>query len=118
MGVITLEDIIEEIVGDINDEFDEVIKGLTVNKDGSVMVAGDLPIRDLNRARDWSLPDDEAVTIAGLVIHEAQTIPDAGRVFSFHGYRFEILSKSRNQITQIKVEKTFAPDSRWAVIIT
>ncbi len=112
MGVITLEDIIEEIVGDIQDEFDEVIKGLTVNKDGSVSVAGDLPIRDLNRARDWSLPDDEAVTVAGLVIHEAQTIPDSGRVFSFHGYRFEILSKVKNQITKLKVEKTFKPDIR------
>lgn len=112
MGVITLEDIIEEIVGDIQDEYDEEIEGLTVHKNGSVTVNGDVPIRDLNRARDWNLPDDEAVTIAGLVIHEAQSIPDAGRVFSFHGYRFEILSKVKNQITQIKVEKTFTPDSR------
>lgn len=112
MGVITLEDIIEEIVGDIKDEYDDTIKGLTVMKDGAVNVVGDLPIRDLNRARDWNLPDDEAVTIAGLVIHEAQSIPDAGRVFSFYGYRFEILEKVNNQITKIKVEKTFTPDSR------
>jgi len=112
MGVITLEDIIEEIVGDIKDEYDEDIKGLTAYKDGSVKINGDLPIRDINRARDWNLPDDEAVTIAGLIIHEAQTIPEEGRVFSFYGYRFEILKKINNQITQVKVEKTFEPDSR------
>lgn len=112
MGVITLEDIIEEIVGDIKDEYDEDIKGLTAFKDGSVKINGDLPIRDINRARDWNLPDDEAVTIAGLIIHEAQSIPEEGRVFSFHGYRFEILQKVNNQITEVKVEKTFEPDSR------
>ena len=112
MGVITLEDIIEEIVGDIKDEFDEDVDGLTAYKDGSIKVKGDVTIRDINRARDWNLPDDEAVTIAGLVIHEAQTIPDQGRVFSFHGYRFEITGKVKNQITLLKVEKTFAPDER------
>ncbi len=112
MGVVTLEDIIEEIVGDIQDEHDGAHEDLTAYKDGSVVVKGDMPIRDLNRARDWSLPDDEAVTIAGLVIHDAQTIPDEGRVYSFHGYRFEILTRKANQITRLKVSKTFAPDSK------
>ncbi len=106
MGVVTLEDILEEIVGDINDEFDELTHGVRPQKDGSVIVNGDVPVRDLNRARDWSLPDDDAVTVAGLVIHESQTIPDTGRAFSFHGYRFEILSRKRNQITSVKVSQT------------
>lgn len=107
MGVVTLEDIIEEIVGDINDEYDEVVTGVKPLKDGSVIINGDVPIRDLNRARDWTLPDDEAVTLAGLVIHEAQTIPDKGRIFVFYGYRFEIIARERNQITKVKVSKSF-----------
>lgn len=110
MGVVTLEDILEEIVGDIQDEFDEIVEGVRAQKDGSVIVNGEVPVRDLNRAVDFNLPDDEAVTIAGLVIHESQTIPDTGRVFSFHGYRFEILSRQRNQITSVKVSKSYDQD--------
>jgi len=105
MGVVTLEDIIEEIVGDIKDEFDEEVEGVKLAKDGSVMVAGDVPVRDLNRACDWDLPDDDAVTIAGLIIHETQTIPDVGQEFSFHGHRFEIIAKQKNQITSVKIRQ-------------
>ncbi len=112
MGVLTLEDILEEIVGDIQDEYDEEITGLTRNKDGSVIVAGDIAIRDVNRAMDWSLPDEEAVTTAGLVIHESRTIPEVGQTFSYYGYRFEIIERERNQIKSLKVTKTFAPDQR------
>lgn len=112
MGVITLEDILEEIVGDIQDEYDEELSGVTRFKDGSATVRGDIAIRDLNRAMDWKLPDDEAVTIAGLVIHESQTIPTAGQAFAYHGYRFEILTRERNQILSLKVRKTFEPDQR------
>lgn len=112
MGVITLEDILEEIVGDIQDEYDEELSGVTRYKDGSATVRGDIAIRDLNRAMDWKLPDDEAVTIAGLVIHESQTIPTAGQAFAYHGYRFEILTRERNQIQSLKVRKTFEPDQR------
>lgn len=112
MGVITLEDILEEIVGDIQDEYDEELSGVTRYKDGSAVVRGDIAIRDLNRAMDWKLPDDEAVTIAGLVIHESQTIPTAGQAFAYHGYRFEILTRERNQILSLKVRKTFEPDQR------
>ena len=71
--------------------------------DGSLNVDGDVTIRDLNRAMDWSLPDDEAVTVAGLIIHEAQCIPDVGQTFSFHGFLFKILRRRRNQITGVKV---------------
>lgn len=102
-GLVTLEDILEEIVGDIRDEHDVEIKGVRPQSDGSVVVDGWVTIRDLNRARGWSLPDEEAVTVAGLVIHEAQTIPEPGQRFAFHGYRFDVLRKNRNQITALKV---------------
>jgi Mg2+/Co2+ transporter CorB len=102
-GLVTLEDIIEEIVGDIKDEHDAVATGVRPKPDGSFLVEGSVPIRDLNRALDWNLPDDEANTIAGLVIHEARMIPQVGQAFSFHGFRFEILKKRKHQITAIRV---------------
>jgi Mg2+/Co2+ transporter CorB len=103
-GLVTLEDILEEIVGEIEDEYDPTAQGgVRKQPDGSVNVDGDVAIRDLNRAMDWNLPDDEAVTIAGLVIHEAQTIPDPGQIFIFHGHRFQILRRQRNQITGVRV---------------
>ena len=114
MGVVTLEDILEEIVGDIQDEYDEELDGVKRLKEGGATVRGDIAIRDLNRAMDWKLPDDEAVTIAGLVIHESQTIPEAGQTFAYHGYRFEILSRERNQIKRLRVRKTHEPDQRRA----
>ena len=102
-GLVTLEDILEEIVGEIDDEHDETIQGVRRQPDGTVNVDGDVAVRDLNRALDWDLPDDHAVTIAGLVIHEAQTIPDPGQTFIFHRHRFEVLRRQRNQITALKV---------------
>ncbi|WP_409432886.1 HlyC/CorC family transporter [Litorimonas sp. RW-G-Af-16] len=112
MGVVTLEDILEEIVGDIQDEYDEELSGVNRLKDGGAIVRGDVAVRDLNRAMDWKLPDEEAVTIAGLVIHESQTIPIVGQTFAYHGYRFEILTRTRNQIQSLRVTKTFEPDQR------
>jgi Mg2+/Co2+ transporter CorB len=103
MGLVTLEDILEEIVGDISDEHDLVVTGARPQPDGSVIVDGAVPIRDLNRLMDWSLPDEEATTIAGLVIHEARTIPEVGQSFTFHGFRFRVLKKERNRITSLQV---------------
>jgi Mg2+/Co2+ transporter CorB len=103
MGLVTLEDILEEIVGEIEDEYDSPVQGVRPQGDGSVNVDGDVTIRDLNRAMDWNLPDEEAVTVAGLVIHEAQSIPEVGQTFAFHGYRFKILRRRRNQITALKI---------------
>ena len=103
-GLITLEDILEEIVGEIADEFDaEAQDQVEVTADGAYIVDGTMTLRDLNRMHDWSLPDDEANTIAGLVIHEAQMIPVVGQVFSFHGFRFEVLAKEENRISSLKI---------------
>ena len=102
-GLITLEDILEEIVGDIADEHEVELPGVRPQPDGSVNVDGSVPIRDLNRAMDWNLPDEEATTIAGLVIHEARIIPEPGQAFTFHGFRFQVLRKSRNRITALRI---------------
>ncbi len=104
-GLITLEDILEEIVGDIADEHDLEVEGVRREADGSVVVDGATTIRDLNRLFDWRLPDEVATTIAGLVIHEAQTIPTAGQVFRFHDFRFEVLERSRHQLTRLRLKK-------------
>jgi Mg2+/Co2+ transporter CorB len=103
-GLITLGDILEEIFGDIPDEYAKVEPSdIRPQADGSYLIDGTLPIRELNRELDWNLPDEEATTIAGLVIHEARTIPDVGQRFAFHGYTFEILRRHRNQITALRV---------------
>jgi Mg2+/Co2+ transporter CorB len=105
-GLITLEDILEEIVGEITDEFDiSPDRPIRRTDTGDYIVDGATTIRDLNRANDWTLPDEEANTVAGLVIHEAQTIPTQGQVFSFHGFRFEVLQRKDNRITRLKIRQ-------------
>ena len=103
MGLVTLEDILEEIVGEISDEFDVPVTGVRRESDGTYVVKGTVTIRDLNRQFDWRLPDEEASTIAGLVIHEAQVIPEAGQIFTFHEFKFEILRRQRNQVTTLRI---------------
>jgi Mg2+/Co2+ transporter CorB len=102
-GLVTLEDILEEIVGEIEDEHDVAPSGVKPGADGSVSVDGSVTIRDLNRALNWDLPDDEAVTVAGLLIHEARRIPDAGQTFSFHRHRFSVLERKVNRITKLQI---------------
>ena len=102
-GLVTLEDIIEEIVGDIADEHDIDMQGVKQEADGSVVVDGTVSIRDLNRALEWNLPDDEATTIAGLVIHEAQSIPDEKQAFTFHGKRFVVMKRDKNRIARLRI---------------
>ena len=112
-GLITLEDILEEIVGQITDEHDTAELHIRPQTDGTVNVDGTVAIRDLNRHMDWDLPDEEATTIAGLVVHEAQMIPEPGQVFTFDGYRMEILRRSRNKIAAVRI-KRLQPDDTTA----
>ena len=103
MGMISLEDIIEEIVGDISDEHDVIVKGVDVNSDGSFNINGNVEIRDLNREYGWELPDSEANTISGLIIHESRSFPKPGQKFNYYGFQFEILKTQGNQISLLKV---------------
>jgi Mg2+/Co2+ transporter CorB len=102
-GIVTLEDILEEIVGSIEDEHDIAVSGVRPQADGTYVISGTVTLRDLNREFEWNLPDDQAATIAGLLLHASRRIPESGQVFTFYGYRFEILRRHRNQITSIRV---------------
>jgi Mg2+/Co2+ transporter CorB len=104
LGVVTLEDILEEIVGDIRDEHDIPVAGVRPQPDGSYLIDGGVTLRDLNREFGWSLPDDKASTIAGFLLHEARTIPEAGQQFLFNGFRFQIVRRTRNQLTLLRVD--------------
>jgi Mg2+/Co2+ transporter CorB len=115
-GLITLEDILEEIVGEIRDEHDVPVSGVRPQPDGTTNVDGWVTIRELNRIMNWSLPDEEATTIAGLVIHEAQAIPEVGQAFSFHGFKFEILRKQRNQITGLRITPLAAATAKGPAV--
>ncbi len=118
LGIVTLEDILEEIVGDISDEHDIEMEGVQIESDGIIVAEGKVTLRDLNRRFEWRLPDEEASTIAGLILHEARRIPEIGQVFTFHGFTFEILERKRNQITSIRISATPKADIEKTVEAT
>ena len=104
MGLVTLEDILEEIVGDIADELDQPVSGVYPQPDGSIIANGVVTVRDLNREFEWELPAEEGYsTIAGLVIHEARQLPQVGQTFTFFGFRFDILKRQRHQIQTLRI---------------
>ncbi len=108
LGIVTLEDILEEIVGDIAERHEFKLPGVRPQPDGTLIVDGHVTIRDLNREFDWRLPDEAAATIAGLVLHEARRIPDVGQIFNFYGFRFEILRRRRHQIATLRIKRVEA----------
>jgi len=110
MGVVTLEDILEEIVGDIDDEHDVAFDGVRIEPEGGFVVDGTITIRDLNREYEWGLPDEEAATVAGLILHEARRIPQVGQRFKFFGFQFEILERQHHQITSVRITPPEADD--------
>ncbi|MFL2899313.1 MAG: HlyC/CorC family transporter [Candidatus Pelagibacterales bacterium] len=103
MGMISLEDIMEEIVGDITDEIDEGLTTVVKNEDGTLTINGGTEIRDINRIYNWDLPEEEANTLSGLIVHESRSFPTEGQVFNYYGFIFEILEVKDNLIHKIKV---------------
>ena len=106
MGMISLEDIMEEIVGDITDEHDEQFKKFLKNDDGSVTINGSAEIRDINRYYNWDLPEEEANTLSGLIVHESRSFPKKGQVFNYYGFIFEILDVKNNIISKVRISSS------------
>jgi Mg2+/Co2+ transporter CorB len=102
-GLITMQDILEEVVGDIDDDRQPDLTGVRKEADGSIVVHGSVSIRDLNRAMGWSLPDEDATTIAGLVIFESRSIPEERQSFTFHDKRFIVMKRDKNRITRLRI---------------
>lgn len=102
-GIVTLEDILEEIVGDISDEHDQRMPGVRRQSNGTYLINGEVTIRDLRREFEWDLPEGDYSTVAGLLLRESRCVPDIGQSYKFYKHKFDVLRRHRNQITLIRV---------------
>ncbi|MDR2902760.1 MAG: CNNM domain-containing protein [Lactobacillales bacterium] len=105
-GLVTLEDVLEEIVGDISDESDvpeQATLQVVKTDSGAYRLEGSATIRDINRHFKWSLPDEEAATLAGFLMYETERIPGVGQSFVIDGFTFTVSGKEKNRITYVDV---------------
>jgi Mg2+/Co2+ transporter CorB len=102
-GLVTLEDLIEQVLGRFDPDEDEI--GININEDNSVTVDGSVTIRELNKKMDWSLPEEPAKTISGLVIDQIDTIPTGNVCINLESYNIETSKIEGNLIKEIKISK-------------
>lgn len=105
VGILTLEDILEEIVGEIVDEHDSLETKYQKAKDGSVIISGFNSIRDCNRDFAWDIPEDDHITLGGFIASIAEELPQTGDIIEYNNWKFEVLNKTKQAIVKLKVTK-------------
>jgi Mg2+/Co2+ transporter CorB len=109
-GLVTLQDILEAIVGEVSEAEDRELDDVEQQPDGSLLASGQTQIRRLNRLMDWDLPEDEAVTLAGLVIDLAERIPNEGETIAFGRYRLTVRKRERHRLSLVEVSRVPLPE--------
>ncbi len=111
LGLVTLEDILEEIVGEFTTDPSYIVKDVHPQKDGSYLVDGSASIRDLNRLLKWNLPIDGPKTLSGMIIEYLETIPEPGTSLRIAGYPIEIIQTSSNTVKTVHICPELHQDS-------